>query len=144
MIGIEIDTQNSKQFFKEILKKISINQYDIYISDVEIFKEENNMQLSEKISNAEYNNLINDEYIINFLKMEIFKKNNKRSRLGNYTEFSKSSCEAIVLIIDEKYIEIYFKDNELRTSIMTIIDTLELSYKIKNTYNDTRTSMEIC
>ena len=46
--------------------------------------------------------------------------------------------------IDEKYIEIYFKDNELRTSIMTIIDTLELSYKIKNTYNDTRTSMEIC
>lgn len=84
-----------------------------------------------------------EEYLVIELNLQIFKINKNDCDINDYNDFLHSDCELIMLISDCNFIEMYFKNNELKEIIMRNVKKLELDYIEKRVETDGRKKMEI-
>ena len=144
MIGIEFIYKTTYQkVVYELLKGINFDDYNYHIVENEIIVEtKDNMRLPSNIIGKCFLNYFNKEdYFINFLNLQIYKKNVEPKTIKTYDDFLSSNCEMILLITDNKFIEFYFKDEKLRNIILENLGSLDIKYDIKTKETDGRNIM---
>ncbi len=145
MIGIEFDSQNNENLINYIIKNINLEEYDFYISEYDIFHSYRSSFIKEglELSIKQIEELINNDYRILSLKIEVYKKNKEKQLVVTNKDFLKSECEFIILIIDCECVEIYFKENKFKQITMKYVEENNIKNEIKTLENDGRTHMFI-
>lgn len=95
-----------------------------------------------KIVGNEFVDFFNkNEHLVIFLNLQIYSKGIESSEIKVYDDFVKSNCELILLIVDCREFEIYFKNNEIKDIVLNNLKSQNIIYKIKTIDNDTRYTM---
>ena len=140
MIGIELEINGiSTDVIRKLFNKINIDFYDFIIYENEIIKKNETVDnVNDK--NIFYNN-INCSII--FLNLQLYRKQDKIKTIITYDDFINSNCRLILLITDNRYLEIYFNDDFIKEKIISNLEKYGFSYKEKTIYNDGRTIMSV-
>ncbi len=139
MIGIELELNSIRSIdLANIFNNINLNNYNFKITEDEVF---NNVNLLE---NIDFKKLVYSKSYINFLNVQVyFQRIKKFPIINSYNTFLESSCKLILLIIDGKELEIYFKDEKLKEQIMLNLKNKKYKYNIKTIESDGRTRMSV-
>lgn len=143
MIGVEFEKSNeSDTFVQDILAGLNSSNYKVYflekeIHDIEIDEDEYSNQKLESFLNKK-----EKSYIV-FLNVQVYKFESEKDEFGSYFEFLKSNCEMIILIYDAIFVEIYFKNNELKEIILSNLNKMHIKYSYKTLDNDQRYIMHV-
>lgn len=115
MIGVEFEyTTDSEGILKDLFENIPTELYDWYIYEDEIFKNEDNLNISEFMTGKGFYEMITDvPYLCYFININAYKKGMIHSKLFTYDDFIKSNCEFVVLIADRRFVEIYAKNESV-------------------------------
>lgn len=145
-IEFKINIQH-KDILNEILKDISLDDYDFYISEDEVICNNGKaqMQIPKKGDGKLFENLaIYIPYYVNFINLRAYKKGQEDDQVNNYSEFVNSECQFIILIVDGQYLEIYAKsDNLILQFIKNAVQLKGEEIKIKTDYDDGRVRMSV-
>ena len=140
MIGIELEISGiSTDVIRKLFNKINIDLYDFIIYENEIIKKNENVD-NVNAKNIFYNNI---NYSIIFLNLQLYRKQDKIKTIITYDDFINSNCRLILLITDNRYLEIYFNDDFIKEKIISNLKKYGFSYKEKTIYNDGRTIMSV-
>lgn len=140
MIGIELEINGiSTDVIRKLFNKINIDLYDFIIYENEIIKKNETVD-NVNAKNIFYNN-INCSII--FLNLQLYRKQDKIKTIITYDDFINSNCRLILLITDNRYLEIYFNDDFIKEKIISNLEKYGFSYKEKTIYNDGRTIMSV-
>ena len=140
MIGIELEINGiSTDVIRKLFNKINIDLYDFIIYENEIIKKNENVD-NVNAKNIFYNNI---NYSIIFLNLQLYRKQDKIKTIITYDDFINSNCRLILLITDNRYLEIYFNDDFIKEKIISNLKKYGFSYKEKTIYNDGRTIMSV-
>lgn len=145
MIGIEFNSKNNENLVDYLIKNINLDEYDFYISEYDIFHKYNESFIVEglDLSIKQIEELINNDYGILSLKIEVYKKNTPKPVVITNKDFLNSECEYILLIIDCECVEIYFKENKFKELTMQYVEENNIKNEIKTLENDGRYHMFI-
>lgn len=114
MIGIEALYESSyEKLIYTLLKGIDFKKYDFYVVEDELFLEDGNKKLPDNFG------------------------------IDDYNEFLKSDCQFILLVTDNRYIECYFKDENIKKIFIDNLKADNISYEIKTVENDGRNAMNL-
>lgn len=145
-IEFKINIQH-KDILNEILKDISLDDYDFYISEDEVICNNGKvqMQIPKKGDGKLFKNLaIYIPYYVDFINLRAYKKGQENDQINNYTQFINSECQFIILIVDGQYLEIYSKsDNLILQFIKNAVQLKGEEIKIKTDYDDGRVRMSV-
>ena len=145
-IEFKINIQH-KDILNEILKDISLDNYDFYISEDEVICDNGKaqMQIPKKGDRKLFENLaIYIPYYVDFINLRAYKKGQEEDQVNNYNEFVNSECQFIILIVDGQYLEIYAKsDNLILQFIKNAVQLKGEEIKIKTDYDDGRVRMSV-
>lgn len=145
-IEFKINIQH-KDILNEILKDISLDDYDFYISEDEVICNNGKvqMQIPKKGDEKLFENLaIHIPYYVDFINLRAYKKGQENDQINNYTQFINSECQFIILIVDGQYLEIYAKsDNLILQFIKNAVQLKGEEIKIKTDYDDGRVRMSV-
>ena len=75
--------------------------------------------------------------------MQLYRKQDKTKTIITYEDFINSNCCLILLIADNRYLEIYFNDNYIKERIISNLEKYDFKYKEKTISNDGRTIMSV-
>ena len=140
MIGIELEISGiSTDVIRKLFNKINIDLYDFIIYENEIIKKNENVD-NVNAKNIFYNNIKSS---IIFLNLQLYRKQDKIKTIITYDDFINSNCRLILLITDNRYLEIYFKDDFIKEKIISNLEKYGFKYKEKTIYNDGRTIMSV-
>ena len=140
MIGIELEINGiSTDVIRKLFNKINIDLYDFIIYENEIIKKNENVD-NVNAKNIFYNNI---NYSIIFLNLQLYRKQDKIKTIITYDDFINSNCRLILLIIDNRYLEIYFNDDFIKEKIISNLEKNGFNYTEKTIYNDGRTIMSV-
>lgn len=143
MIGVEFERTNEYNNFLTLLfYNTDLSFYNFVFAEKEIYEIDN---FDYELAGEEFSKIIdrNQKCYIVFLNLRVFKKDKKIGEIKSYNDFINSDCELLVLIHDVTYVEIYFKDNELKNQILNNLDNLKIDYRIKTSDNDERYIMYV-
>lgn len=145
-IEFKINIQH-KDILNEILKAISLDDYDFYISEDEVICNNGKvqMQIPKKGDGKLFKNLaIYIPYYVDFINLRAYKKGQENDQINNYTQFINSECQFTILIVDGQYLEIYAKsDNLILQFIKNAVQLKGEEIKIKTDYDDGRVRMSV-
>lgn len=145
-IEFKINIQH-KDILNEILKDISLDDYDFYISEDEVICNNGKvqMQIPKKGDGKLFKNLaIYIPYYVDFINLRAYKKGQENDQINNYTQFINSECQFTILIVDGQYLEIYAKsDNLILQFIKNAVQLKGEEIKIKTDYDDGRVRMSV-
>ncbi len=143
MIGIEATYISSyEKLIYTLLKGIDFKKYDFYVVEDEIIVEGGNKKFPDKIVGDEFLDYFSkDDYYVIFLNLQIYNKGVEAFDIYDYNEFLKSDCQFILLVTDNRYIECYFKDENIKDVVLKNLDANNISYDIKTLDNDGRYAM---
>ena len=137
MIGIELEINGiSTDVIRKLFNKINIDLYDFIIYENEIIKKNENVD-NVNAKNIFYNNI---NYSIIFLNLQLYRKQDK---IKTIITFINSNCRLILLITDNRYLEIYFNDDFIKEKIISNLEKNGFNYTEKTIYNDGRTIMSV-
>jgi len=140
MIGIELEINGiSTDVIRKLFNKINIDLYDFIIYENEIIKKNENVD-NVNAKNIFYNNI---NYSIIFLNLQLYCKPDKIKTIITYDDFINSNCRLILLITDNRYLEIYFNDDFIKEKIISNLEKNGFNYTEKTIYNDGRTIMSV-
>ncbi|MCX4254561.1 MAG: DUF2691 family protein [Bacilli bacterium] len=140
MIGIELEINGiSTDVIRKLFNKINIDLYDFIIYENEIIKKNENVD-NVNAKNIFYNNI---NYSIIFLNLQLYRKQDKIKTIITYDDFINSNCRLILLITDNRYLEIYFNDDFIKEKIISNLEKNGFNYTEKTIYNDGRTIMSV-
>ena len=140
MIGIELEISGiSTDVIRKLFNKINIDLYDFIIYENEIIKKNENVD-NVNAKNIFYNNI---NYSIIFLNLQLYRKQDKIKTIITYDDFINSNCRLILLITDNRYLEIYFNDDFIKEKIISNLEKNGFNYTEKTIYNDGRTIMSV-
>lgn len=141
MIGIEFERENAHDnFLNELFYDIDLNNFVVDISEDEVYYNDYNLETDKIYQNGEFKS---GSYIL-FINLKIYPKNNNNyEEIKSYEDFIKSDCQLIVLINDVVFVEIYFKDEFLKETILNNLDKKKIKYDIKTLSNDSRYIMSV-
>lgn len=129
---------------KHLLNNIPLTDYDWYISETEIIRDDKNQIWPLKMNGHELQNHLEESNLVIFINMQAYPKGANTSELNVYEDFLNSTCEIIILIYDVRFVEIYVKDKSL---IMKFIENMEkcgcTQITIKTDKDDTRTRLSV-
>jgi Protein of unknown function (DUF2691). len=109
--GIEFRFPDSHDFnLDRLFRHINLDNYDWYICEHEIIKDDKNMAISEFIDSKGFNEIISEESLIILVNIQAYPKGAERITLEVYEDFKNSACEIIFLITDVNFVEIYAKN----------------------------------
>ena len=145
MIGIEFELKTGyEKIVYELLNGIDYSEYDFYVIENEILENDDNKIIPNKIEGKNFLNVFNKyDYYVIFLNLQIYKKNKSLEKIKTYDDFVKSSCELILLICDNNYIELYFKNEIIKSIILKNLSEKNIDYKIKTKKDDGRYIFEL-
>ncbi len=115
MIGLKFKIKNE---YDKVLNKIF---HDIDCSDCK-WKIVNEEVLGKKgkafftkyeYEDEEFQEIIKSEYYPIFLNLQMFYKNHNVTKLNSYDDFIKSSCELILFITDNIFVDIFIKNKNM-------------------------------
>ena len=133
----------------ELFRNIEINDYEWYIDEYEIIKEENeqckNMHFSSHLKEDEFLKLIHEpSCLIISVNIQAYPSHKTKKHVVTYEDFQNSDCELMLLITDVKYVEVYAKSKSV---IMNIIENAEncgcSEITIKTDKEDGRTRLSV-
>ncbi|TFB22904.1 DUF2691 family protein [Filobacillus milosensis] len=114
-------------YLGEILKPINMSKYNWWFDDVESYlkKTENKFALpedivplfTEEINHMNSSNLQSyfedNTYYLIFADIKAFPEGSEIKMIKTFGEFMESDCELSMLIIDQQYVEIFCKQEEM-------------------------------
>lgn len=129
----------------EILSGIPLNEYDYYISEDEILGASDLPVVYPKVDASYFGELEKcAPYLVCFFNLQAYRRGETRQKIEKYEDFSKSSCQFIVLIADGYDFEIYAKDDQLLLQFIKNASALHAKdIRIKTDYCDGRTRMSV-
>lgn len=119
MIGIkfliknEYDISLNKNFMVQILptldgnlkmKKYSVNMENFFFDKTDYI-------------NNEFQNMIQKKHYPVHLNLQMYYKNSDVNQINNYDQFLISSCQLIIFIVDNVFVEIYAKNQTILEKI---------------------------
>ena len=69
-------------------------------------------------SNNEFQNMIQKEHYPVHLNIQMYYKNSDVNEINNYDQFLISSCQLIIFIVDNVFVEIYAKNQTILERIL--------------------------
>ena len=69
-------------------------------------------------SNNEFQNMIQKKHYPIFLNLQMYYKNSDVNEINNYDQFLISSCQLIIFIVDNVFVEIYAKNQTILERIL--------------------------
>lgn len=136
MIGIRFEIPNKYgMFLKKIFENVNLSDYYWNIIDEEIlFLDEFSLD-KEQYSFDEMSVILEKNMYLIFGNIQLTKSCNEVSMIKSYTDFVKSECEILILIVDSSYVDIYSKKKDILVKINENA-RLENYEKIEYIYND--------
>lgn len=105
--------EHEKVLFK-IFQFIDVKKYNWYnvLDQNEVWKnfEGEECLKEEYYSGNEFENVINSEHYVLFLKLQAYQKTANYQNLHTYKEFAEDNCQLLVLVSDSEFVEIYAKE----------------------------------
>lgn len=105
--------EHEKVLFK-IFQFIDVKKYNWYnvLDQNEVWKnfEGEKCLKEEYYSGNEFENVINSEHYVLFLKLQAYQKTVNYQNLHTYKEFAEDNCQLLVLVSDSEFVEIYAKE----------------------------------
>lgn len=141
MIGIELELDCiSVKTLKKLFDGVCISDYNFKVLEYEVIGKDGNLKvnLEKKLFN-----LSDGEDSVIFLNLQVYNIDSKTIYISNYKDFIKSKCLIIILITDNRFLEIYFNDENLKHRILENVSKEKWNYDIKTIDNDGRTTMSV-
>ncbi len=141
MIGIEFERPNEcNNFLNDLFENINLSNFKINISEDEIYYNNQNICFDKVYVKGKFKSNI---YIV-FLNLKIYPKNNTDYEIiKNYKDFEKSNCQLMILINDVNFVEIYFKNVNLKNAILNNLEKKGIKFNIKTISSDSRIIMSV-
>lgn len=119
MIGIKFIIKNEySKILAKILHDIDCSQYMWKIENEEVLGEQGKAFFEKtNYNNDEFRKIIQKEHYPIFLNLQMHYKNKDIDDIENYNQFLKSSCQLIIFIVDNVFVEIYTKDQSILEEI---------------------------
>jgi len=141
MIGISFEIPNNYgSYIKDIFKGLKLEDYYWNVFDSEVLDLQGNNLFLNNVYNSNILNFINDEnYYLIFTNFQGYKCKNSVNNIKSYSEFLKSDCEIIMVIVDSVYVDIFVKSSKtLNTIRKNAFDNgymnIKSLYKINETF----------
>lgn len=146
--GVSFEAEQTRScLLNSVLSPINIEEYNWYrpIDQEEVWSRLDGKVFFEKdiYSGTELEELIKSDHFIVFLRLEAYKKDEEISSFNSFEEFSKSSCQIVLLISDCEYIEFYIKDEKLARKVYKSHVNKFRNVMYITDENDTRTGMRL-
>lgn len=120
MLGIKFELPNEYcNFLGKIFNGIDLKETEWSIVNSEVFNEKGN-DLFEKdtYNNSEFQDIINNnKYYLVFLTLISYNSGSKKININNFEDYFNSDCNLLLYIIDNIFIEIYVKNEDLLNQI---------------------------
>lgn len=144
--GMEFDTPDSaniNRILSKVLSLRALSQAKIQVSQQEIILKNDDYCITSEFP-AEMAECVErfDPYII-FLNLRVLPRQAEAVEICSYEDFLNSSDLLVFLIVDAYYVEIYAKNEELRSDIAKIIRSCGCEFSWKTDENDGRTKFRI-
>lgn len=144
--GMEFDTPdcaNINRILSKVLSLRELSQAKVQISQQEIILNNDDYRITSEHP-AEVAECVErfDPYII-FLNLQVLPCQAKAVEICSYEDFLNSRDLLVFLIVDVYYVEIYAKDEKLRSDIAEIIRSCGCEFAWKTDENDGRTGFRI-
>lgn len=141
MIGIELELDCiCVKILKKLFDGVCISDYNFKVLEHEVIGKDGNLKVNLE---KELFNLGDGEDSVIFLNLQVYDIDSKTIYISNYQDFIKSKCLIIILITDNRFLEIYFNDENLKRRILENVSKEKWNYDIKTVDNDGRTTMSV-
>ena len=119
MIGIKFLIKNEYDIIlNKIFHGIACSNFRRKIEDEEVLGEHVEFFFDKTdYSNNEFQNMIQKEHYPIFLNLQMYYKNSDVNDIKNYDQFLTSSCQLILFIVDNVFVEIYAKNQTILEKI---------------------------
>ena len=146
--GVSLEAEQTQTcLLKKLLSPININNYFWYrpIDQEEVWSRPGGGIFFKKdtYTGTELEALINSDHFIVFLRLEAYKNLESISYFNSFEEFSRSSCQIVLLIYDCEYVEFYTKDGEIAKRIYESHRNVFQNVSFITDENDSRTGMSV-
>jgi len=119
MIGISFEIPNNYgSYIKDIFKGLKLEDYYWNIFDSEVLNlQGKNLFLNNIYNSNTLSHFNNENYYLIFTNFQGYKYKNSYDNIKSYSEFLKSDCEIIVVIVDSIYVDIFAKSSKILNTI---------------------------
>lgn len=120
MIGIKFLIKNEYDIIlNKIFHGIDCSNFRWKIEDEEVLGEHVEFFFDKTdYSNNEFQNMIQKKHYPIFLNLQMYYKNSDVNEINNYDQFLISSCQLIIFIVDNVFVEIYAKNQTILERIL--------------------------
>ena len=120
MIGIKFLIKNEYDIIlNKIFHGIDCSNFRWKIEDEEVLGEHVEFFFDKtEYSNNEFHNMIQQKHYPIFLNLQMDYKNSDVNEINNYDQFLISSCQLIIFIVDNVFVEIYAKNQTILERIL--------------------------
>ena len=145
MRGIEFECSNGYgTILKDLLEPLTFENYDFYIFEDEIIKDDENWILPKVISGRAFRKLISESsYLVIFVHLQVYKKGAKYKPIKDYQDFINSNCDIVFLLSDNSFVEIYAKEVQIIQTLADNAEKLGYNVAVKLSSNDSRTKFKL-
>lgn len=119
MIGIKFVIKNEYDIIlSKILYDIDCSNFRWKIEDEEVLGEQGKSFFAKTdYSNNEFQKVVQKEHYPIHLNLQMYYKNSDVNDIKNYDQFLTSSCQLILFIVDNIFVEIYAKNKTILEKI---------------------------
>lgn len=113
-IKFKIKNEYNKFLYK-ILNGIDSKEFVWVIFEDEVYNKVGSDLFQDEIySDDSFKKIIKDQdYYTVFLKLQMYSIGSKIEKINNYNDFLNSNCQLILFIVDNVFVDIYVKDNNI-------------------------------
>lgn len=119
MLGISFKIKNEwDTILNKIFYEMDFSEYVWKIVDDDVHGKELDMFFSkDEYSNDEFMEIIKEEHYPVALNLQMFLKSNIGENVYSYNEFLNSSCQLVLMIVDNIFVDIYAKNDDVLKKI---------------------------
>lgn len=119
MLGISFKIKNEwDTILNKIFYEMDFSEYVWKIVDDDVHGKELDMLFSkDEYSNDEFMEVIREEHYPVALNLQMFLKSKMIENVYSYNEFLKSSCQLVLNIVDNIFVDIYVKNDDILKKI---------------------------
>jgi len=113
MIGIKFRIENEyNTVLEEILRDVDSIKYKWCIFDDEVYISSGESLFdNDEYSNQDFKKIISENnYYPVFATVQLYLENGKIVEIENYSQFTNSDCQLILMITDNEFVEVYAKE----------------------------------
>ena len=119
-------------FLRDLFDGINYLEYNWYFSEQDIFFSVIKKSRFLKVTSGKlFAKILNSgkKYLILMANIQVFDTKSNIRRIKDYEDFINSDCKLVILVSNTTDYEIYFKDNELKSIILSNLKKLNIPYR---------------